>query len=87
MPKLKPQLVLYHTPKPYKGVIALRDLINIVEESECQTPGANYTFETSDRSVTSTVTLPFKLDLTEEQVKKLENELHDALEQVFKQFF
>jgi hypothetical protein len=65
----------------------MRDLINIVEDKECQTPGANYRFETTDDSVTSTVTLPFKLDLTAEQVKKLENELHDSLEQVFKQFF
>jgi dTDP-4-amino-4,6-dideoxygalactose transaminase len=87
MPKLKKQKGFWYAPKPYKGVIALRDLINIVEDKECQTPGANYRFETTDDSVTSTVTLPFKLNLTEEQVKKLENELHDSLEQVFKQFF
>ena len=65
----------------------MRDLIQIVEERECQTSGANYKFETDKNSVTSTVTLPFDINLTEEQVKKLENELHDALESVFKQFF
>lgn len=65
----------------------MRDLIQIIEERECQTPGANYKFETDKNSVTSTVTLPFEINLTEEQVKKLEDELHDALEAVFKQFF
>ena len=65
----------------------MRDLIQIIEEGESQTPGANYKFETDNNSVTSTVTLPFEINLTEEQVKKLEDELHDALEVVFKQFF
>ena len=67
----------------------MRDLINIVESKKrkCQTPGANYKFKTTKDSVASTVTLPFELDLTEKEVKKLEDELHDALEAVFKQFF
>ena len=66
----------------------MRDLIDLLEEkSKCQTPGANYKFETSDKKVISTVSLPFNLDLTEQQVKNLEDELHDALEGVFKQFF
>lgn len=67
----------------------MRELINIVESKKrkCQTPGANYKFKTTKDSVASTVTLPFDLDLTEKEVKKLEDELHDALEAVFKQFF
>lgn len=66
----------------------MRDLIDLIEtKTKCQTPGANYKFETSDKQVTSTVTLPFALDLSEDEVKKLEDELHDALEGVFKQFF
>ena len=66
----------------------MRDLIDILEEkSKCQTPGANYKFETHGKKVISTVTLPFNLELTETQVEKLEDELHDALEGVFKQFF
>ena len=66
----------------------MRDLIDLLEEkSKCQTPGANYKFETHGKKVISTVTLPFNLDLTTDQFKKLDDELHDALEGVFKQFF
>lgn len=65
----------------------LMDLIDILSERKCQTPGAIYKFETSSKKVTSTVTLPFELDLTEKEVKRLEDELHDALEMVFKQYF
>jgi len=66
----------------------MRDLLDLLEaKSKCQTPGANYKFETHGKKVISTVTLPFNLELTETQVKKLEDELHDALEGVFKQFF
>ena len=69
--------------------MTMREFINIVESKKrkCQTPGANYKFKTTKDSVASTVTLPFDLDLTEKEVKKLEDELHDALEAVFKQFF
>lgn len=54
---------------------------------KCQTPGAYYNFDIKNRSVTSTVAIPFELGLTEEQAIALENQLHDALEQVFKQFW
>lgn len=39
------------------------------------------------KKVVSTITLPFTLELSEDEFKKLDDELHDALEGVFKQFF
>jgi hypothetical protein len=66
----------------------MRDLIDLIEsKTKCQTPGANYKFEIHGKKVISTVTLPFSLDLSEDEFKKLDDELHDALEGVFKQFF
>jgi hypothetical protein len=66
----------------------MRDLIDLIEsKTKCQTPGANYKFETHGKKVISTVTLPFSLDLSGDEFKKLDDELHDALESVFKQFF
>jgi hypothetical protein len=54
---------------------------------KCQTPDAIYHFNITDSSVNCSVDIPFKLNLTEQQAVKLENELHDALETVLKQFF
>ncbi len=53
----------------------------------CQTPEAIYHFAIKDATVASTVDLPFRLELTEDQAIRLEDELHDALENVLKQFF
>lgn len=54
---------------------------------QCQTPGSVYNTRIKGSSVSVAVDLPFSLDLTEDQAKRLENELHDALEEVLKQFF
>lgn len=54
---------------------------------KCQTPDAIYHFNITDSGVNCSVDIPFKLNLTEQQAVKLENELHDALEAVLKQFF
>ncbi len=71
----------------YQGT-TMRDLIDLIEsKTKCQTPGANYKFETHGKKVVSTITLPFTLELSEDEFKKLDDELHDALEGVFKQFF
>lgn len=53
----------------------------------CQTPEAIYHFAIKGATVASTVDLPFRLKLTEDQAIRLEDELHDALENVLKQFF
>lgn len=54
---------------------------------KCQTPGAVYSFNITDYWVSAAVDLQFSLDLTEEKAARLEDELHDALEAVLKQFF
>jgi hypothetical protein len=47
--------------------------------------GAIYEYTTHKNGVTATVTLPFEWDLPDEQVEKLENELHSAIEVIFNQ--
>lgn len=54
---------------------------------KCQTPGAYYNFWIGENQVSIDVCNIPGLDLTEKQAIELENELHDALEAVLKQFW
>ena len=56
-------------------------------KKKCQTPGAIYKFNIKDNSLAIVVGKIPKMDLSEKQAIKLENELHDALESVLKQFW
>lgn len=53
----------------------------------CQTPEANYTFHTQPNKLSIRVTnLPLQ-EVTEEEAIQLENDLHDALENVLKRLY
>lgn len=53
----------------------------------CQTSGAQFHTSISSASVEIRVDLPFNLDLTEEQAKILEANLHNVLELVLAPHF
>lgn len=53
----------------------------------CQTEGAVYEIEISEDEVEVEVKLPFKLELSEEEAKMLENNLHNAVELVLSSYF
>lgn len=54
---------------------------------KCQTPGAIYTFMIKDTQLAICVGKIPAMNLTEDQAIKLEDELHDAVEAVLKQFW
>ena len=56
-------------------------------ETECQTPQANYSIETSDNKVMVEVSLPMDLDLTEEEAELLESNIHNMMELVLAPYF
>ena len=51
-------------------------------KTECQTPEANYNIEINDSKVSVEVELPMELDLTEDEAKLLESNIHNAMELV-----
>jgi len=53
----------------------------------CLTPGAYYNTSIHSRKVNCSVTIPFDLDLTEDEVKKLEDRIHDAMESVLAKYW
>ena len=55
--------------------------------TECQTPDANYNIEISDDKVSVEVELPMDLDLTEDEAKLLESNIHNAMELVLAPYF
>ena len=56
-------------------------------ETPCQTPNAVYNIEINDKSVKCSVDLPFKIDLSEEEAKELEINIHNAMELVLSKYF
>ena len=57
------------------------------EERECLTPGAIYDMDISPNVVGVKVRLPMNIDITEEEAKQLEDEMHDALEAILSKYF
>jgi hypothetical protein len=55
-------------------------------KTECQTPEANYNIEINTDKVSVEVELP-ELDLTEEEAKLLESNIHNAMELVLAPYF
>lgn len=53
----------------------------------CRTPGAVYFVKVTDTEVAVCVSLPFHLELSEEEAKHLETRLHDAAEGELAQYF
>lgn len=56
-------------------------------KTECQTPGAVYQTDISEDSLTLVVKLPMELDLTEDEAKLLESNIHNAMELVLAPYF
>jgi|DEB0MinimDraft_4_1074332.scaffolds.fasta_scaffold136370_2 hypothetical protein len=54
---------------------------------ECLTPGAIYHISIAPNSVGVQVDMPMLLSLNERQAEKLENNIHDALEEILSDFF
>lgn len=61
--------------------------INEALRTPCQTNGAIWEIEISDDEIEVEVKLPFKLELTKEEAKLLENNLHNAVELVLSKYF
>ncbi len=55
--------------------------------TECQTSGAVFHTEISERKVACTVDLPFDLVLTEQEATVLDANLHNAVELVLVSYF
>ena len=56
-------------------------------ETECQTPGAVFHTKIDPKKISCSVDLPKKLELTEEQAKILESNIHNAMELVLAPYF
>lgn len=55
--------------------------------TECQTPDAQFNIEINDSKVSVEVELPMNLDLTEDEAKLLESNIHNAMELVLAPYF
>ena len=60
---------------------------NEAVKTECQTPDAKFNIEINDEKVSVEVELPMKLDLTEDEAKLLESNIHNAMELVLAPYF
>ncbi len=56
-------------------------------KTKCQTPGVVYKTKIEDRNISIDLSLPKKLDISEEEAKLLEANIHNALELVLAQYF
>lgn len=56
-------------------------------KTECQTPDAQFNIEINDSKVSVEVELPMELDLTEDEAKLLEANIHNAMELVLAPYF
>lgn len=54
---------------------------------KCKTPDAMFTTHMKDDKVSVSVKLPFKLDLSKDEMDKLEADLHYAVEDVLAKLF
>lgn len=60
---------------------------NDPEKGECKTPGSYFHIFVEDNEVGARVSLPFELELEEEEYQELEDEIHDALEDILSKYF
>jgi len=61
--------------------------INEAVKTKCQTEGAIYQTDISEKNVSINVKIPFNLDLDKNEAKLLEDNLHNALELVLAPYF
>ena len=58
-----------------------------MKEHKCQTPGAQYHIAIGPQLVECRVDIPFDLDLDKLRAIDLERRVHDAMEEVLKEYF
>lgn len=56
-------------------------------KTKCQTEGAIYQTDISQKNVSVNIKIPFKLDLDKDEAKLLEDNIHNALELVLAPYF
>jgi len=56
-------------------------------KTECQTPEAVYNIEINNKSVSVEVELPMELDISEDEAKLLESNIHNMMELVLSKYF
>jgi len=56
-------------------------------KTACQTPDTIFHTEIKDKMVTCKIELPMALDLSDDESKILETNIHNAMELVFTQYF
>ena len=61
--------------------------INEAVKTKCQTEGAVYQTDISEKNVSINVKIPFNLDLDNDEAKLLEDNIHNALELVLAPYF
>ena len=61
--------------------------INEAVKTKCQTEGAVYQTDISEKNVSINVKIPFNLDLDKDEAKLLEDNIHNALELVLTPYF
>jgi len=57
------------------------------EDTECKTPDPHFNIFIKDNEVGARVNLPFDLELDKEEAEDLEDEIHDALEEILSRYF
>lgn len=61
--------------------------IDEANETPCQTPESIYNIKVQDNEIKCSVKLPMDLDLSEEEAKILETNVHNAMELVLAGYF
>lgn len=65
----------------------IRESLKEALQTKCQTSGAVFNTEISSDSINVEVKLPFDLELSKDEAKLLEINLHNALELVLSKYF
>ena len=56
-------------------------------ETECLTPGANFSTSIGTKYISCRVTLPFELKINRDETKTLERLIHNQMELVLRSYF
>ena len=68
------------------SILAFESFLEAVK-TDCQTPDAQFHIKVADKKVSVEVDLPKSLDLSEDDAKLLEANLHNAIELVLAPYF
>jgi len=77
----------YANNKNFKVNQNTKNFVREALETKCQTPGAIFNTKIEDSEITSSVKLPFTLELTTSEAKTLESNIHNVLELVLSPYF